>query len=135
MWGDYTRYMIGAMKWLRDRNMHVLMTCLAAEEDDDNGRTNYWPLVKGSKVSKQIPGLYDHVWAGIRTTSGDPSDPKIIRHIITEEVHGWHGKSRDPHRRLKPVEETGNIVDLLLKIDMPEEAAAAVKKAAGVKNV
>jgi hypothetical protein len=133
MWTDYSRYMIGAMKWLRDRPMHVLMTSLAAEETDDNGRTHYWPLVKGAKVSKQIPGLYDHVWAGVRSTSGDASNPVIERYLITEEVHGWHGKSRDPRRRLKPVEKSSNVADLLLRIDMPEEAKKAAK-AAGEKE-
>ena len=117
MWGDYSRYMFGALKWLRDQPVHIYMTCLAGEEQDANGQINYWPLVKGSKVGKQIPALYDHVFCGVRATEGDANRPTIKRFVVTEEVRGWHGKSRDPLNLLDPVEETGNIVQLLNKID------------------
>ena len=60
-WGDNSRLMIGALKWIRDLNMHVVCTCLLAEEEDDNGQTTYWPMVKGGKVSKQIPALFWYV--------------------------------------------------------------------------
>lgn len=112
-WGEYSRLMIGALKWLRDVDMHVYMTCLVSEESDDNGNVNYWPLVKGAKIAKQIPALFDHVFCGVRVTDGDKTAPTIRRLIITEEVRGWHGKSRDPRRRLKPVEQISNVVTLL----------------------
>lgn len=117
IWGDYSKYMLGALKWLRDLPCHCYMTVLVAEETDDNGRANYWPLMKGTKVAKHLPGLYDHVFCGVRMTEGDASNPTIKRFVITEEVRGWHGKNRGAANALKPVEETDNIVDLLKKLD------------------
>ena len=43
------------------------------------------------------------------------------RYVITDEVRGWHGKVRDEKRRLKPVEKTGNIIDLLKRLDMDDK--------------
>lgn len=120
LWGDYSRQMIGACKWLRDLPYHILVTALAREETDDNGGTDYWPAVKGSAVGKLLPGLFDNVFCGIRVTSGDRTEPKVERYIVTEEVRGWHGKARDPLRRLKPVERCHDVTELLSRISMPE---------------
>jgi len=127
-WGEYSRLMIGALKWLRDIDMHIYMTCLVSEESDDNGNVNYWPLVKGNKIAKQLPALFDHVFCGVRTTDGDKNSPTIKRFIITEEVRGWHGKSRDPRGRLKPVEPCDNVVTLLKLIRATEEQYAKYRE-------
>ncbi|HJL53215.1 MAG TPA: AAA family ATPase [Arenicellales bacterium] len=128
-WGEYSRLMIGALKWLRDVDMHIYMTCLVSEEADDNGNVNYWPLVKGNKIAKQLPALFDHVFCGVRVTDGDKTAPTIKRLVITEEVRGWHGKSRDPRGRLKPVEQCDNVITLLKLIRSDEASYEKYRKA------
>jgi len=125
MWGDYSRLMIGALKWVRDLPVHVYVTCLAKEEKDANDMTHFWPHVKGQAVSKQIPALFDHVFCGVRMSKPqEKGPPKIERYFITEEVNGWHGKSRDPRNRLRPWEQSGDVTELLARISQPEETAA-----------
>jgi hypothetical protein len=119
-WGDNSRLMIGALKWIRDLDMHVVCTCLLAEEDDDNGLTTYWPMVKGSKVAKQIPALFDHVFCGIRHTDGDRTNPKVTRYLATDQVRGYYAKARDPRQRLRPIEKSDDITKLFAKMAMPE---------------
>lgn len=122
MWGDYSRLMTGALKWIRDLPIHVYVTCLAKEEKDANDVTQYWPLVKGQAVSKHIPALFDHVLCGVRVTEkNDQGTPKVKRFVITDEVSGWHGKVRDPRNRLKPYEQVDDITDLFARMSMPDE--------------
>ena len=119
LWGDYSRDMLGALKWIRDKSdMHVLVTCLAKEENTPNGTVDYWPLVKGNAVSKHVPSLFDYVFAGAKETDPgkDGTPPRVRRLVITDEVNGFHGKARDPHNVLKPVEECSNITTLLDRI-------------------
>ncbi|GAA4652558.1 hypothetical protein GCM10023116_48420 [Kistimonas scapharcae] len=117
IWADFARLLIGSLKYVRDMPTHVLVTCLAAEEMDDNGQVHYWPFVKGQKVGKQVPGLFDFVFCGIRKTEGDGENLKVVRKVITDEVKGWHGKARDPKRRLKPVEDCDDITQLFTRMD------------------
>jgi hypothetical protein len=119
MWGDYGRLMIGTVKRFRDLPYHSLVTALAKEESDDNGGTDYWPNIKGG-ATKQLPGMFDNVFCLIRATSGDRINPKVERYIVTDEVRGWHGKARDPRRRLKPVEKCEDITELFLRMEMEE---------------
>ena len=120
-YGAHSTQIIGAMKYVRDLPMHIYVTALAAEEQDDNDQTHYWPLLKSKKVAKQVPALFDHVLCGIRRTSGDPPQVQIERFIITEEVKGWHGKVRDPRNRLRPVERCDNIMNLFDRMAMPDD--------------
>ena len=114
MWGDYNRIMLGALKSFRDLPVHVYVTCLAKEEKDANDMTHYWPLVKGASVSKHVPALFDHVLCGVRVTdTNDQGKPKVSRYIVTDEVSGWHGKTRDPRNRLKAYELCSDVTDLL----------------------
>lgn len=136
VWGEYARLMIGACKWFRDQPYHVLVTALAREEAEENGGTDYWPAVKGSAVQKQIPGIFDNVFCGVKVTqTDDKSNPRISRLIVTDEYRGWHGKARDPRRRLRAVEKADDITMLLERIVMPDSEhekllAAAAKPAA-----
>lgn len=119
-WGDNSRLMIGALKWIRDLDMHVVCTCLLSEEEDDNGLTTYWPMVKGSKVAKQIPALFDHVLCGIRHTDGDRTSPKVTRYLATDQVRGYYAKARDPRQRLKPIEKCDDITKLFAKMALSD---------------
>ena len=102
--------------------MHYLVTALAKENQDDNGNTEYWPMIDGKSSMQQLPGIFDCVFCGVRHTSGNQSDgQKVVRYVVTEEVRGWKGKVRDEKRRLKAVEQTGNIVDLFKRMDMSDE--------------
>lgn len=67
-WGAYERKITAALKWIRDLDTNVLITCLAAEENDDNGVTQYWPMLVQKKVQKLAPALYDHVFCLVRKT-------------------------------------------------------------------
>lgn len=120
-WGDNSRLMIGALKWIRDLDMHVVCTCLLAEEEDDNGQTTYWPMVKGGKVSKQIPALFDHVFCGKRVTSEADGKLTVQRYLVTDQVKGHYAKARDPRRRLKPIEKCDDITELFAKMQMNDD--------------
>lgn len=120
-WGTYERKITAALKWVRDLPMHVLITALAAEENDDNGITNFWPMLTQKKVQKLVPALYDHVFCLVRKTTEANGRLDVKRYLITEQVHGWHGKSRDPHRRLRPVEDCDDITELLARVYMTEQ--------------
>lgn len=123
-WDDYASQMLGALKWIRDLDYHVLMTALAKEEMNGNGQNEYWPMMKGKSVMKQVPGLFDNVLCGVRHNHNLDGEqfPKVERFIVTDEVRGWHGKVRDPHKRIRPVERTGDVTEILIKISLSEEA-------------
>lgn len=120
-WGLYERKITAALKWIRDLEMHVVITALAAEETDDNGVVNFWPMLVQKKVQKLIPALYDHVFCLVRKTTENNGKIDVRRYIITEQVHGWHGKSRDPYRRLSATENTDDVTELLERIYMTQE--------------
>ncbi|NCW68969.1 MAG: hypothetical protein EBV86_10435 [Marivivens sp.] len=117
VWADYNHAMIGALKWVRDLPLHVYVTCLAKEETDANDSTHYWPMVQGRGVSKQVPALFDHVFCGVKTTEkASDGKPKVSRYVITDEVNGWHGKTRDPRNTLKAYEKCDDVTSLLARI-------------------
>lgn len=129
MWGDYNRLMLGALKWIRDLPLHVYVTCLAKEETDANGVTQYWPHVKGQAVSKHVPALFDHVLCGVRVTEkNDQGTPRVRRFVVTDEVSGWHGKVRDPRNRLKPYEQCDDVTELFARMAMPDEEHDSFQK-------
>lgn len=148
VWGDYERAMIGYLKWVRDLPLHVLVTALAMEEEDDNGQTHYWPMLKMKKVAKHVPALFDHVFCGIRHTveqdaGGGSTVTRVQRQIITDEVRGWHGKTRDPRQRLRAIENNPNVIALHKRMLMDDEeferakaeyAAKRAKTAAGSRG-
>jgi len=121
VWGNHASQLIGACKAIRDMDMHVIVTALAKESTDDNGNTNYWPMVAGKQTTQQLPGIFDCVFCGVRVTDEKNGRQKVLRYTITDEVKGWHGKVRDERRRLKPVELTGNVVELLKRLDMDDD--------------
>jgi hypothetical protein len=123
IFSDHAKNLIGACKAIRDMNMHVLVTALAKEGQDDAGNTEYWPMVAGKQSQQQLPGIFDNVFCGVRHTTDTHSagEGKVIRYVVTEEYNGWKGKVRDERRRLKPVEQTGNIVSLFVKMDMDDD--------------
>lgn len=127
-WGDYGRLLIGALKWVRDLPYHVLVTSLAGEEQNDNGATEYWPLVKGQKVLKQIPGLFDNVLCGVKKVETEGGAQTVHRFIVTDHVKGWPGKVRDPRSRLKPVESGYTVPELLKMIAMNDDDYAALNR-------
>ena len=129
LWADYGRLMTGSLKWVRDLPYHVYITCLAKEEKDANDVTQYWPMVAGQAVGKKIPALFDHVLCGVRSTDvDDTGKPKVKRYIVTDEVHGWHGKTRDPRHRLDPFEECYDITELFVRMEMDDDEYSAMTK-------
>lgn len=123
IFSDHAKNLIGACKAMRDMPCHFLVTALAKEGQDDAGNVEYWPMVSGKQAQQQLPGIFDNVFCGVRHTSDAHSagEGKVIRYVVTEEYNGWKGKVRDEKRRLKPVEQTGNIVALFKKMDMADE--------------
>ena len=122
VWSNHAAQVVGACKAIRDLPMHVLVTALAKENQDDNGNVEYWPMVGGKATMQQLPGIFDCVFCGVRTTTPDASGAQqVVRLIVTEEVRGWKGKVRDENRRLRPIERTANITDLFKRMDMSDE--------------
>ncbi len=135
LWGDYNRLMLGALKWVRDLPYHVYVSALAKEEKDANDVTQYWVLVKGASVSKHVPALFDHVFCGVRTTEKtDNGLPKVRRYVVTDEVSGWHGKTRDPRNLLAPFEEVDDITELLARMSAPAENSKTKSQPKGGKE-
>jgi hypothetical protein len=118
VWGEYDKLLTASLKWIRDLPLHVYVTCLAKEEKNSEDMTDYWPSLKGQAVSKKVPAIFDHVFCGVRVTDKDPQTgvAKVRRLLITDEVNGWHGKARDPQRRLKPIEPGDDVTALLAKM-------------------
>tara|TARA_R110000764_G_scaffold87422_3_gene168259 strand:+ start:2555 stop:3382 length:828 start_codon:yes stop_codon:yes gene_type:complete len=128
-WANHAAQLVGACKAIRDMPMHVMVTALAKENSDDNGNTEYWPMIDGKASMQQLPGIFDCVFAGIRSTSGNKADgQKVVRYIVTDEVRGWKGKVRDEKRRLRPWEQTGSVVDLFKRMDMSDADFAKLKE-------
>jgi hypothetical protein len=113
VWALYNEKMIGAIKWIRDLPVHIYVTSLAAEGEDDSGGSDFWPHVHGSKVATAIPANFDHVFCAIKRDVVEGDDVKTKRFIVTEQMRGWHGKARDPFNRLAAVEEVDDITELL----------------------
>ena len=121
IWANHTSQMLGACKAIRDLPMHVIVTALAKETKDENDAIDYWPMVGGKQLQSQLPGIFDCVMCGVRATVGDRKNQQVVRYLITDEVRGWHGKVRDEKRRLASIEKTGNLIDLLARMDMNDE--------------
>jgi len=117
VWANHGAQLIGACKAIRDMSMHVVVTALAKENVDENGNNEYWPMVAGKATMQQLPGIFDCVFCGVRASVEQDGRQKVVRYLITDEVRGWHGKVRDEHRVIKPIEKTGNIVELLARLD------------------
>jgi len=122
VWEEYGAAMIGACKWVRDLPMHVIVTALAKQGDDDNGNPDNWPMVRGKQVQQQLPGIFDCVLCGVKRHDGseDGTSPKLVHYVVTDEYRGWHGKVRDEKRRLKTVEREDDITNLFERMDMPD---------------
>ena len=123
VWDVFATEMIGYCKWFRDLDYHVLVTSLAKEEKNDNGGTEYWPMVANATTRKQLPGIFDNVFAGVRVTEDVTDDEgrsqgvRVERFIVCDQYGGWHCKVRDPLRRLTAVERTGSIAELYKKME------------------
>lgn len=120
-WGAYERKMVAALKWIRDLDLHVVITALATEEQDDNGRVQFWPMLVQKKVQKLIPALYDHVFCLVRKAEEKDGAIHASRLLITDQMAGWQGKTRDPNRRLSAIERTDDVTELLERINMPRD--------------
>lgn len=119
VWGDYKDRMIGACKFIRDLNYHVVITALEKTTEDENGGAMFLPLLQGSAVQAQVPGIFDNVLFGV-TKSEKQEDGKTItkRYVITGAYAGRNGKVRDESGAVKLVEETGDITSILIKMDV-----------------
>lgn len=118
VWGDYSSTMLGVCKAIRDLPMHVIVTALAKESQNNEGENEYWPMVPGKQVQTQLPGIFDCVLCGVRVTTGNAKDGmKVERYIVTDEVRGWHGKVRDENRMLKSIESESDITVLFKRME------------------
>lgn len=133
LWQDYASSFLGALKWIRDLHIHVLVTALAKDETTDNGDTEWWPLIQGSRIQKQVPGIFDHVLGGVRVYEENEVEVggtkrkvgSVRRWLVTEKFKGWQGKVRDPLSAAPPYMETGDVTQLFDKLDGVTKAAAA----------
>jgi len=118
VWGDYKDRMVGACKFIRDLPYHVIITALSKSNDDDNGDKQHVPLIQGSAVQAQIPGIFDNVFGGttIITKSELDGKPVSTRAVVTSAWGGWNCKVRDDKGVVLPVENTGDITTILTKM-------------------
>lgn len=117
-WGEYKDKMVGACKFIRDLPYHVIITSLVKEGEDMNGEAIRMPLLQGSAVQAQIPGIFDNVMCGIATGERQADGTVNTRRFIVSSAYkGWNGKVRDEHGVIKPIEETGNVCELLKRLD------------------
>lgn len=134
-WGEFARQMIGSLKWVRNLPYHILVTALAKDEEDDNGKVTYWPQVHGKAAAKQIPALFDHVFAGVRETTRDEDGIVTVqRKLYTDEVYGYHGKIRDPLQRMPAVLNTSNIAEVIKAMRMSSSNFKSWLKTTGEKT-
>lgn len=119
VWGDYKDRMIGACKFIRDLPYHVVITALAKTTETPEGDISHIPLLQGNAVQAQVPGIFDNVFCGVtKTIKGEDGKSSLVRYVVTSAYGGWQGKVRDESGTIKPVEETGDITSLLLKMDV-----------------
>lgn len=124
---DHNSMIIGACKFIRDMPMHMIVTALAKESEDENGNKTHWPMVKGKQLQQQLPGIFDCVLCGIKRTAGVPDasgnvgNVRTEHYILTDEVRGWKGKVRDENRRLSAVEHESDVTKLLQRMAMPDD--------------
>ncbi len=117
VWGDYKDKMVGACKFIRDLPYHVVITALEKTAENDNGETQHLPLLQGSAVQAQIPGIFDNVFFGVTQTVKEDDKNVTKRFVVTSSYAGRGGKVRDESGVVKTVEETGDITTILLKMD------------------
>lgn len=121
VWGEYKEKMIGACKFIRNLPYHVNITALAKEDKDENDNVIFIPLLQGSAVQAQVPGIFDNVFGGVirqvEEGEGDKKKKVTKRFVVTTQYGGWQGKVRDEHGVVPPVVETGNITDILAMME------------------
>jgi hypothetical protein len=118
VWGDYKDKMVGSCKFIRDLPYHVVATALAKTTENDDGDTQRVPMLQGNAVQAQVPGIFDNVLCGITKTAKEGDKTVTKRLIVTSAYGGWQGKVRDESGTVLAVEETGDITDILLKLDV-----------------
>lgn len=127
--GEYGEKMIGACKFIRDLPYQVIISALAQEsENEETGVREVVPLLQGAKIKAQVPGIFDNVFGGVLIpgkTLADGKTEEAKRYIVTGKYGGWAGKVRDEHGVVQTVEETGNVCEVLAKIDAADQAAGA----------
>jgi hypothetical protein len=123
-YGEYADKMLAACKYIRDLPYHVIISALAKETENDNGDREIWPAVQGNKIQMQIPGIFDCVLCGVKANakSADGKGFEVKRFIITDAVKGWQGKVRDEKRVISSVEQTGNVIDIIKRLEEAERA-------------
>lgn len=118
VWGDYGKMMLGALKFFRDLPFEVIVTCLVKEDSNEDGQVVYLPLVKGQAIQRQIPGIFDNVFALVKKEQRLPDNKvEIHRYVVTDEVRGYACKYRSPNQTLDPVEKCTDITKLFDKMD------------------
>tara|TARA_B110000046_G_scaffold24980_1_gene24165 strand:- start:781 stop:1587 length:807 start_codon:yes stop_codon:yes gene_type:complete len=133
-YGMYNQLLDPVVGDLRDLNIHTIVTCLAAEERDDNGSTHFWPMLNQKSKQKKYIGDFDLVCALVTKTETqrgqDGKDKmKMMRYMMTDSVHGWHGKNRDPYRRIKAVEAGTDVSHLVKRMLMTKDDYEKTKRA------
>lgn len=118
---------------LRDLPIHTIVTALAAEEQDDNGQTHFWPMLAQKTKQKKFLGDFDLVCGMITKTETQKNAEgktkmSLRRYMICSPVNGWHGKNRDPHGRIRHVEEGGDVPALVKRMQMTKEEFENTKK-------
>jgi hypothetical protein len=91
-YGDLIEHMMVTIKSFRDlRGKHVYMSCKQQMIKDDNGNSQYWPLLPGSKLYQELPYLFDEVFCARK---GVDQEGKPFYYIQTSADIQYTGKDR-----------------------------------------
>lgn len=129
----YTQKIDPMINDLRDLPIHVVCTALATESKDENGMTNFWPMLHQKSKVEAFCGTFDVVAALINKsetvkTEEGKTKMKMHRYTLTGNVSGWHGKTRDCHGRIRVAEEGTNVASLVQRLVMNKEEFENTKK-------
>lgn len=117
IWGEYKDQMIKACKFIRNLPYQIVLTALAKNSEDDNGDELKLPLLQGSAIQAQVPGIFDNVFGAYTKSVKDSAGVVVTkRYVVTGTYTGWQGKVRDESGLISLVEETGDITTILDKI-------------------
>ena len=129
----YTQKIDPMINDLRDLPIHVVCTALATESKDENGMTNFWPMLHQKSKVEAFCGTFDVVAALINKsetvkTEDGKTKMKMHRYTLTGNVSGWHGKTRDCHGRIRVAEEGTNVASLVKRLVMNKEEFENTKR-------
>jgi hypothetical protein len=112
---------------LRDLPMHTVLTALATAQQNDDGGQDFMPMLHQRSKSERYNGLADVVACLIQkseTTTDkatNKSKTSLKRLTMTSKIDGWHGKKRDPLKRVPTIIEGTDVAAIVKRLTLTNE--------------